>query len=138
MKIPTKPSDVQWTDVQWKAIYAAGQDILVSAAAGSGKTAVLIERLIQKILAPEDKRIDVDQLLVVTFTNASAAEMRSRMAQALEKAISEDPNNSFLRRQLSLLNKAQISTLHSFFLSIFREYAYTIDLDPVFRLASTE
>ena len=82
MTIPTKPSNVQWTDVQWKAIYASGQDILVSAAAGSGKTAVLIERLIQKILAPEDKRIDVDQLLVVTFTNASAAEMRSRMAQA--------------------------------------------------------
>jgi ATP-dependent helicase/nuclease subunit A len=138
VKIPNKPSDVQWTDVQWKAIYAAGQDILVSAAAGSGKTAVLIERLIQKILASEDKRIDVDQLLVVTFTNASAAEMRSRMAQALEKAISEDPNNGFLRRQLSLLNKAQISTLHSFCLSICREYAYTIDLDPGFRLASTE
>lgn len=138
MSIPTKPSDVQWTDVQWKAIYASGHDILVSAAAGSGKTAVLIERLIQKILAPEDTRIDVDELLVVTFTNASAAEMRSRMAEALEKAISNDPNNRFLRRQLSLLNKAQISTLHSFCLSICREYAYTIDLDPGFRLASTE
>lgn len=138
MTIPTKPSDVQWTDVQWKAIYAAGHDILVSAAAGSGKTAVLIERLIQKILAPEDKRIDVDELLVVTFTNASAAEMRNRMAEALEKAITNDPSNTFLRRQLSLLNKAQISTLHSFCLSICREYAYTIDLDPGFRLASTE
>ncbi|WP_234417320.1 MULTISPECIES: UvrD-helicase domain-containing protein [unclassified Lysinibacillus] len=138
MKIPTKPNDVQWTDVQWKAIYAFGHDILVSAAAGSGKTAVLIERLIQKILAPEETRIDVDELLVVTFTNASASEMRNRMAEALEKAISKDPNNSFLRRQLSLLNKAQISTLHSFCLSICREYAYTIDLDPGFRLASTE
>lgn len=138
MTIPVKPNDVQWTDVQWKAIYAAGHDILVSAAAGSGKTAVLIERLIQKILAPEDKRIDVDELLVVTFTNASAAEMRNRMAEALEKAISQDPDNRFLRRQLSLLNKAQISTLHSFCLSICREYAYTIDLDPGFRLASTE
>ena len=138
MTIPMKPSDVQWTDVQWKAIYAAGHDVLVSAAAGSGKTAVLIERLIQKILAPEDVRIDVDELLVVTFTNASAAEMRNRMAEALEKALSEDPSNAFLRRQLSLLNKAQISTLHSFCLSICREYAYTIDLDPGFRLASTE
>lgn len=138
MTIPAKPSDAIWTDVQWKAIYASGHDILVSAAAGSGKTAVLIERLIQKILAPEDQRIDVDELLVVTFTNASAAEMRNRMAGALEKAISNDPNNNFLRRQLSLLNKAQISTLHSFCLSICREYAYTIDLDPGFRLASTE
>ncbi|MGN7477078.1 UvrD-helicase domain-containing protein [Solibacillus silvestris] len=138
MTIPAKPSNVQWTDVQWKAIYASGQDILVSAAAGSGKTAVLIERLIQKILASEEKRIDVDELLVVTFTNASAAEMRNRMAEALEKAIGQDPGNSFLRRQLSLLNKAQISTLHSFCLSICREYAYTIDLDPGFRLASIE
>ena len=138
MTIPTKPKDVQWTDVQWKAIYAAGHDILVSAAAGSGKTAVLIERLIQKILAPEDVRIDVDELLVVTFTNASAAEMRNRMAEALEKAIAEDPQNMFLRRQLNLLNKAQISTLHSFCLSICREYAYMIDLDPGFRLASTD
>lgn len=138
MTIPTKPSDVQWTDVQWKAIYASGHDILVSAAAGSGKTAVLIERLIQKILAPEDKRIDVDELLVVTFTNASAAEMRNRMAEALEKELAQNPSNQFLRRQLSLLNKAQISTLHSFCLSICREYAYTIDLDPGFRLASTE
>ncbi|MEK5184128.1 UvrD-helicase domain-containing protein [Solibacillus sp. FSL W7-1324] len=138
MTIPAKPSDVQWTDVQWKAIYASGHDILVSAAAGSGKTAVLIERLIQKILAPEDKRIDVDELLVVTFTNASAAEMRNRMAEALEKELAQNPSNHFLRRQLSLLNKAQISTLHSFCLSICREYAYTIDLDPGFRLASTE
>lgn len=138
MTIPTKPNDVQWTDVQWKAIYASGQDILVSAAAGSGKTAVLIERLIQKILAPEETRLDVDELLVVTFTNASAAEMRNRMAEALEKAIAQDPQNSFLRRQLSLLNKAQISTLHSFCLTICREFAYTIDLDPGFRLASTE
>ncbi|WP_339215324.1 helicase-exonuclease AddAB subunit AddA [Solibacillus sp. FSL W8-0372] len=138
MTIPAKPNDIQWTDVQWKAIYASGHDILVSAAAGSGKTAVLIERLIQKIVAPEEKRIDVDELLVVTFTNASAAEMRNRMAEALEKALTENPSNLFLRRQLSLLNKAQISTLHSFCLSICREYAYTIDLDPGFRLASTE
>lgn len=136
--IPTKPQEAQWTDEQWKAIWASGQDILVSAAAGSGKTAVLIERLIQKILAPEESRIDVDQLLVVTFTNASAAEMRSRMAEALEKAIAKDINNTFLRRQLSLLNKAQISTLHSFCLAICRQYAYMIDLDPGFRIASQD
>lgn len=136
--IPVKPKDSKWKDEQWKAIWAKGQDILVSAAAGSGKTAVLIERLIQKILAGEGERINVDELLVVTFTNASAAEMRNRMAEALEKAIAEDPENDFLRLQLSLLNKAQISTLHSFCLSICREYAYLIDLDPGFRLASPD
>ena len=137
-KIPVKPADAQWTDEQWKAIWAKGQDILVSAAAGSGKTAVLIERLIQKILASEEERINVDELLVVTFTNASAAEMRNRMAEALEKAIANDPENEFLRLQLNLINKAQISTLHSFCLSICREYAYLIDLDPGFRLASPD
>lgn len=136
--IPVKPADAQWTDEQWKAIWAKGQDILVSAAAGSGKTAVLIERLIQKILASEEERINVDELLVVTFTNASAAEMRNRMAEALEKAIANDPENEFLRLQLNLINKAQISTLHSFCLSICREYAYLIDLDPGFRLASPD
>ncbi|MER1998977.1 MAG: helicase-exonuclease AddAB subunit AddA, partial [Lysinibacillus sp.] len=139
--IPTKPSNVTWTDDQWKAIYAKGHDILVAAAAGSGKTAVLIERLIQKILAPKDERIDVDALLVVTFTNAAAAEMRSRMAAALEKAVenSTDPEQTqFLRRQLSLIGKAQISTLHSFCLTVCRQYAYMIDLDPGFRIASQD
>ena len=139
--IPTKPSNVTWTDDQWKAIYAKGQDILVAAAAGSGKTAVLIERLIQKILAPKEERIDVDALLVVTFTNASAAEMRNRMAAALEKAIensTDKEQTQFLRRQLSLIGKAQISTLHSFCLSICRQYAYMIDLDPGFRIASQD
>ena len=137
LNIPLKPSDAQWTDEQWKAIWATGQDTLVSAAAGSGKTAVLVERLIQKILAKENP-VDVDQLLVVTFTNASAAEMRSRLAAALEKAIANDPHNAFLRRQLSLVNKAQISTLHSFCLAICRQYAYMIDLDPAFRIASQD
>lgn len=135
--IPKKPTDAQWTDEQWKAIWATGQDTLVSAAAGSGKTAVLIERLIQKIIA-ENEPLDVDELLVVTFTNASAAEMRSRLADALEKEITKDPNNRFLRRQLSLINKAQISTLHSFCLAICRQYAYMIDLDPGFRIASQD
>nr|WP_201261883.1 helicase-exonuclease AddAB subunit AddA [Metasolibacillus fluoroglycofenilyticus] len=137
LMIPKKPTDAQWTDEQWKAIWATGQDTLVSAAAGSGKTAVLIERLIQKIIAKEEP-LDVDELLVVTFTNASAAEMRSRLAAALEKEITKDPHNRFLRRQLSLVNKAQISTLHSFCLAICRQYAYMIDLDPGFRIASQD
>ena len=87
--IPKKPIDATWTDEQWLAIWAKGQDMLVSAAAGSGKTAVLINRMIEKVLAEEDP-ISVDELLVVTFTNASAAEMRHRMSNALEKAVAYD------------------------------------------------
>jgi ATP-dependent helicase/nuclease subunit A len=134
LNIPIKPEEVTWTDDQWKAIYASGRDILVAAAAGSGKTAVLVERIIQKILAEKDP-IDVDQLLVVTFTNASAAEMRHRIREALEKAIAERPHSAHLRRQLSLVNKASISTLHSFCLEVIRKYYYLIDIDPSFRIA---
>lgn len=134
MTIPRKPDHATWTDEQWKAIHASGQDILVAAAAGSGKTAVLVERIINKILSVHDP-VDVDQLLVVTFTNASAAEMRHRIGEALEKAINENPASRHLRKQLNLLNRASISTLHSFCLEVIRKYYYTIDVDPGFRIA---
>ena len=88
--IPTKPNNVIWTDAQWRSIYAKGQDILVAAAAGSGKTAVLVERIIQRII--KDK-VDVDRLLVVTFTNLSAREMKHRVDQRIQEASAEDPNN---------------------------------------------
>ncbi|RLQ97248.1 helicase-exonuclease AddAB subunit AddA [Falsibacillus albus] len=132
--IPIKPDGVTWTDDQWRAIHAKDQDILVAAAAGSGKTAVLVERIIGKILS-ETEPLDVDELLVVTFTNASAAEMRHRIGEALEKAIDENPASHHLRRQLSLLNRASISTLHSFCLEVIRKYYYLIDIDPGFRIA---
>jgi ATP-dependent helicase/nuclease subunit A len=132
--IPIKPENATWTDDQWKAVMAKDQDILVAAAAGSGKTAVLVERMIRKMLAEEDP-IDVDQLLVVTFTNASAAEMKHRIGEALEKAIDEQPDSSHLRKQLSLLNRASISTLHSFCLEVIRKYYYLTDIDPGFRIA---
>ncbi|WP_124070112.1 helicase-exonuclease AddAB subunit AddA [Filibacter tadaridae] len=138
MHIPSKPEGLTFTDAQWKAIWATGKDVLVSAAAGSGKTKVLITRMIEKVL-DEKSPIDVDELLVVTFTNASAAEMRHRMAEALEEAIAARPESVHLRRQLNLLNKAQISTLHSFCLNVVRQYAYLLDVDPGFRIAdSTE
>ncbi|MFJ7825219.1 helicase-exonuclease AddAB subunit AddA [Psychrobacillus sp. NPDC096623] len=135
MNIPNMPAELTWTPAQWKAIWATGSDVLVSAAAGSGKTAVLIDRLIQKVISKESP-INVDELLVVTFTNASAAEMRHRMGEALEKAIANDPTSNHLRKQLSLLNKAQISTLHSFCLNIVRQYAYMLTIDPGFRIAN--
>jgi ATP-dependent helicase/nuclease subunit A len=132
--IPPKPEGVTWTNDQWKAIAARDKDILVAAAAGSGKTAVLVERIIQKILSKEVP-IDVDQLLVVTFTSASAAEMRHRIGEALEKAIDQNPESRNLRKQLNLLNKAAISTLHSFCMEVIRKYYYLIDIDPGFRIA---
>jgi len=132
--IPPVPEGATWTEDQWKAIMASGQDILVAAAAGSGKTAVLVERIIKKITSESDP-IDVDELLVVTFTNASAAEMRHRIGEALEKAIDSNPASTHLKKQLSLLNRASISTLHSFCLEVIRKYYYMIDVDPGFRIA---
>ncbi|MBT2678134.1 helicase-exonuclease AddAB subunit AddA [Bacillus sp. ISL-35] len=134
MNIPPVPEGATWTEDQWKAIMASGQDILVAAAAGSGKTAVLVERIIRKITS-ENNPIDVDELLVVTFTNASAAEMRHRIGEALEKAIDSNPDSTHLKKQLSLLNRASISTLHSFCLEVIRKYYYLIDVDPGFRIA---
>ncbi|TWT27960.1 helicase-exonuclease AddAB subunit AddA [Planomicrobium sp. CPCC 101110] len=133
--IPIKPADATWTDEQWRAIWAKGQDMLVSAAAGSGKTAVLINRMIEKVL-DEENPISVDELLVVTFTNASAAEMRHRMSNALEKAVAGNPESKHLRKQLRLINKAQISTLHSFCLQVVKQYAYLLEIDPGFRIAN--
>ncbi len=134
MNIPPVPEGATWTEDQWKAIMASGQDILVAAAAGSGKTAVLVERIIKKITS-ESHPMDVDELLVVTFTNASAAEMRHRIGEALEKAIDSNPASTHLKKQLSLLNRASISTLHSFCLEVIRKYYYLIDVDPGFRIA---
>ncbi|MGG1689879.1 helicase-exonuclease AddAB subunit AddA [Heyndrickxia ginsengihumi] len=132
--IPIKPVDATWTDDQWKAIMAKDQDILVAAAAGSGKTAVLVEKIIQKIL-DEKAPLDIDQLLIVTFTNAAAAEMRHRIGEAIEKALMERQDSHHLRRQLGLLNKASISTLHSFCLEVIRKYYYLTNIDPGFRIA---
>lgn len=129
-----KPEGATWTDEQWQAITATGKDILVAAAAGSGKTAVLVERIIKKITSKENPT-DVDRLLIATFTNAAAAEMRKRIGDALEKELAERPASLHLRRQLSLLNRASISTLHSFCMNIARKYYYKIDLDPGFRIA---
>lgn len=129
-----KPAGSRWTDEQWKAIVAGGRDVLVAAAAGSGKTAVLVERIIQKVTA-EDGATDIDRLLVVTFTNAAAAEMKARIGEALERELAKRPHSLHLRRQLSLLNRASISTLHSFCLDVIRKYYYLLDLDPSFRIA---
>lgn len=124
----------KWTNEQWRAITVRGRNLLVAAGAGAGKTAVLVERIIRRITDPYDP-IDVDQLLVVTFTNAAAAEMRERIGNALAEAIARKPDDERLARQLALLGRASIATLHSFCLDLLRQYFYRIGLDPAFRVA---
>lgn len=125
-----------WTNEQQAAIDSRGQTLLLSAAAGSGKTAVLVERIIRRLLDKEYP-IDITELLVVTFTKAAAAEMRDRIGTALMKALSET-KDSRVERQLALLLSAQISTLHAFCQHVIRKYFYTIDLDPAFSIAGEE
>src|SRR5690625_99192 len=126
---------MKWTPEQEAAIYTSGKDVLVSAAAGSGKTAVLVERIIQKVLNKENP-LNIDSLLVVTFTNAAAQEMRYRVGLALENALQTEPHSHHLQKQLSLLQRASISTLHSFCMEIVREHAYLLEIDPAFRIAN--
>ena len=122
-----------WTKEQEQVIAARGSNLLVSAAAGSGKTAVLVERIITRLT--EDKPpLDVDQLLVVTFTEAAAAEMKERIRNAIERKLEEDPDNSHLQRQATLIHHARITTIHSFCLSVIRDYFHAIDLEPGFRI----
>ena len=96
-------SNVKWTDEQKQAIYEKNTNILVAAAAGSGKTAVLVERIINKII---NDNVDIDKLLVVTFTNAAASEMKQRVLDAIYKKLNENPENENLQKQILLLNKA--------------------------------
>lgn len=123
-----------WTEDQKKAIYEKGDNILVAAAAGSGKTAVLVERIINKII---NEDVDIDKLLVVTFTNAAASEVRERILDAIYKKIEEDPTNIKLQRQINLLGKASICTIHSFCLDVIRNYFYELDISANFRIADT-
>ena len=127
-------SEVKWTNEQLQAINEKGNNILVAAAAGSGKTAVLVERIINKVI---NEKIDIDKILVVTFTNAAASEMRERILEAIYKKIEENPLNYHLQRQIILLNKASISTIHSFCLDIIRNNFYEVDASANFRIADT-
>lgn len=123
----------KWTPEQQEAISLRQLNLLVAAAAGSGKTAVLVERVIQLLL--QDK-VDIDQMLVVTFTKAAASEMRERISHALIEALHQPgPHVPHIRRQLTRLQRASISTLHSFCTEVIRRYYYLVDVDPVFKVA---
>lgn len=127
-------SEVKWTDRQLDVINTRNRNILVSAAAGSGKTAVLVERIIKMITDNEDDT-DIDQLLVVTFTRAAAGEMKERIRERLEKMAEGNPKDANLRKQLSLIHNASISTIDSFCATVVKENFDKIDLDPNFRIA---
>ena len=124
---------VSWTTEQQQVIDLRNRNILVSAAAGSGKTAVLVERIV-KIITDKNHPVDIAHLLIVTFTNAAAAEMRERIGNAIEKALDEQPGNEHLLRQLTLIHNAQITTIDSFCLYVVRNHFHEIDLEPNFRI----
>ena len=124
----------QYTEDQQKVISLRNRNILVSAAAGSGKTAVLTERIVDRLKSKEEK-IDIDRLLIVTFTNAAAAEMRERIRIKIMECLDEDPENEHLQKQASLIHNAQITTIDSFCLFVIRNNFNDIGLDPGFRIA---
>lgn len=123
----------KWTPAQKSAIDIRDCNVLVSAAAGSGKTAVLVERIISMITDP-DKNIDIDRLVVVTFTKAAAAQMKDKIRKALDSMLDENPGDVNLLRQITLLNNAQITTIDSFCLWIIRNHFPEVNLDPGFRI----
>ena len=125
---------ITFTETQQQVIDTRGCNLLISAAAGSGKTAVLVERIV-KMVCDDKHPVDIDRLLVVTFTNAAAAQMRERISLALNERLSQNPENEHLQRQTTLLYNAQITTIDSFCLFVLRNQFHTIGLDPGFRSA---
>ena len=119
------------TEEQRKIVSDRGGELLVSAAAGSGKTRVLVERLLDRVTR---EGLDIDRFLVITYTKAAAAELRGRIAQALTDRLAQSPNDRHLRRQTTLVYRAQISTIHAFCAALLRESGHLLDLDPDFRL----
>ena len=125
---------INWSSDQQKVIDTRNRNLLVAAAAGSGKTAVLVERILS-IITDTNHPVDIDRLLVVTFTKAAAAEMRGRIGDAIEARLAKEPDNLHLQKQFTLLPSAQITTIDSFCLHVIQNYFHKIDLDPAFRIA---
>lgn len=136
-QIPLKTQNERFTDDQWQAIFDQGDNLLVSASAGSGKTTVLVRRVIEKL----KMGFDIDELLIVTFTEAAAREMKERIQEALQESVNSESDpvrRQHFTKQLVLLPTANISTLHAFCLTVIRRYYYLIDIDPVFRMLTDE
>lgn len=129
--------ETRWTPMQEKVINTRDRNILVSAAAGSGKTAVLVERIL-KLVMDEQNPIDVDKLLIVTFTNAAAAEMRERILKALDAAHKKNPENEHLQKQMTYIHNAKITTIDSFCLNILKEHFSEVNVEPGFRIGDMD
>lgn len=125
--------EIKWSEQQKAVIYHRNKNMLVSAAAGSGKTSVLVNRIIS-LLTDKEAPADLDRFLIVTFTKAAAAEMKERIRSTLEEMIAKDNENEHLRRQSVLIHNAHISTIHSFCSYVIKNYFYSIDIDPSFRI----
>jgi ATP-dependent helicase/nuclease subunit A len=123
-----------WTKEQLEAITLKGCNLLVAAGAGAGKTAVLVERIIRKITDEKDP-VDIDRLLIMTFTRAAATEMRERIYGAISDALDKNPTSTLLQRQLALMNRASITTVHSFCMEVIRNNVREAGIDPKFRVA---
>ncbi len=129
-------ADAKWTDAQRQVIDVRDKNVLVAAAAGSGKTAVLVEHIISLVTGADGgKPVDIDKLLVVTFTRAAAAEMRERVMQALQRKMKENPFDDHIRAQLTYIHNARITTIDSFCADVVRTYFNEIDIDPAFKIA---
>ncbi|MDY4443395.1 MAG: UvrD-helicase domain-containing protein, partial [Butyricicoccus sp.] len=125
---------VNWTEEQQAAIDNRGGTLLVSAAAGSGKTAVLVQRVLERVTDPQNP-CDIDSFLIVTFTKAAASEMRGKIADALTALAAQQPQNTRLRRQLMLVHRAKITTVHAFCMGLLKEHFHELGLPPDFRTA---
>ena len=125
---------MDFTDEQKKVIDSRNKNLIVSAAAGSGKTAALTERIVKKIC--EDENLSVDRMLIVTFTNSAAREMKERIGKKLRERLAENPDNAHLRKQIAILHTAQITTIDSFCLYILKNHFEEIGVDPSFAIGS--
>jgi ATP-dependent helicase/nuclease subunit A len=128
-------ADIRYTEAQIAAIEHGSGALLISASAGSGKTKVLVERLMRKITGPDAP--DIDRFLIITYTKAAAAELRAKILEELSERLRVNPQSRHIRRQISLVYRAQISTIHSFCAAILRENAHLLDIRPDFRVLDT-
>ena len=125
-----------WTEDQKKAISSTGGTVLVAAAAGSGKTSVLVQRVIDRI-TDEKNPVDLDKFLIVTFTNSAAREMKDRISSSLSNLLTKNPGNLNLHRQQMLLKSAQIGTIHSFCNNIVKENFFHLGISPNFKIGTS-
>ena len=129
--------EVKYTQEQKSAIYSRGGSILVGAAAGSGKTTVLSERIVS-MLADQSVPLDASRILVLTFSKAAASDMKQKIKKKLNEAVVKEPGNLYLRKQQKLLKRARISTVHSFCAQVLREYFSTLGIAPDFSIAGPD